>query len=122
MGTLDADDPQTRATLEGFSFGVLPQENLLTYIREMLWRIRLVRASQTLDFCLGYNEKDKKSLFLLLAEVERLGREASELARARQDRELLLNEQMKLRIRLKNVENKCDHTIAEIKELCSGRG
>ncbi|RHH73540.1 DUF4391 domain-containing protein [Collinsella sp. AM17-1] len=120
-GSLDPDDPQTRAMLEGLSFGALPQEDLLAYLREMMWRTRLVRASQTLGFYPGCDEKDKEGLLRLLAEVERLGKETSELAQARRDRELSLNEQMRLRVRLKEAESRRDHAVAEIKELCGGR-
>lgn len=120
-GPLDPNDPQTRAMLEGLSFGELPQEDLLAYLREMMWRIRLVRASRTLGFYPGCGERDKESLIRLLAEVERLGREASELAQTRRDRELSLNEQMRLRVRLKDVESRRDQAVAGIKELCGGR-
>lgn len=87
----------------------------------MMWRIRLVRASRTLGFYPGCGERDKESLIRLLAEVERLGREASELAQTRRDRELSLNEQMRLRVRLKDVESRRDQAVAGIKELCGGR-
>lgn len=120
-GALDPGDPQTRAMLEGLSFEALPQEDLLTYLNELMWRIRLVRASRTLGFYPGCDERDKESLLRLLSEVDRLGREASELAQARRDRELSLNEQMKLRVRLKDAEDRRDHAVAKIKELCSGR-
>lgn len=120
-GALDPDDLQTRVMLEGLSFGALPQEDLLAYLREMMWRIRLVRASQMLGFYPGCAERDKKILLQLLAEAERFGMEVSELAQARRNKELSLNEQMKLRVRFKDAESKRDHVVAEIKELCSGR-
>lgn len=120
-GALDPDDPQTLDMLFTLAFERLPQEDLLTYLQELMWRIRLVRASQTLGFYPDCDARNKERLLQLLAEVERLSKESMELARARRDRELSLNEQMKLRIRLKNVENKRDHAVAEIKELCSGR-
>lgn len=120
-GALDLDDPQAQDMLKCLAFEALPQENLLAYLREMMWRIRLVRASQTLGFYPECDEKEKGSLFRLLVDVERLGREVSELAQARRDRKLSLNEQMKLRVRLKEVEGKRDHAVAEIKELCGGR-
>lgn len=120
-GALDPDDSQLRVMLKGLAFERLPQENLLIYLREMMWRIRLIKASETLGFYPECDSRDKERLLKLLAEAEHLGKEATELAHTRRDRELSLNEQMGLRVKLKNIEKKRDQMVAGIKELCSER-
>lgn len=120
-GALDPDDSQLRDMFKGLAFERLPQENLLIYLREMMWRIRLIRVSETLGFYPERDTHDRERLLKLLAEAERLGNEAAELAQARRDRKLSLNEQMGLRVRLKDIENKRDYIIAGIKELCGER-
>lgn len=120
-GALDPEDPDAWGMLGHLALDELPQKDLLTYLREMMWCIRLIRASKELGFYPECAACDKESLIRLLAEAERLGRETTELAQARRDKELSLNEQMRLRVRLKDTEEKRDHAIAEIRELCSGR-
>lgn len=119
-GALNPNDANACEMLGHLAFDELPQEDLLAYLHEMIWRIRLKRASQTLGFYPECDAKDGDSLIHLLAEVEQFGGEVVELEQTRRDKELSLNEQMKLRIRLKDIEKKRDHTVAKIKELCGG--
>ena len=119
-GVLDLGEQKTQNMLEGLAFGKLPQEDLLEYLRELIWRIRLIRASETLGFHPECMARDKENLLRMLTEVERLGRAVSELMQARRNKDLSLNEQMRLRLRLKDVEEQRDRAVAGIKELCSG--
>lgn len=118
---LDPDDQKTWDMLEGLAFEKLPQEDLLAYLRELMWRIRLIRASEMLGFYPECPARDKENLLRMLAEVERLSRADSDIKQERRNKDLSLNEQMKLRIRLKNVEEQRDRVVAVIKELCDGR-
>lgn len=120
-GALDPEDANAWSMLEALSFKRLPQGSLLSYLREILWRIRLIRASETLGFCPECGEQDREKLVELLAKAERFSREIAELVQARRDEGLSLNEQMKFRTRLKDVEKRRDCVVAEIKELCNGR-
>lgn len=107
--------------LEALAFERLPQDNLLAYLREAMWRIRLAKASGTLGFYPECGKQDRKRLVELLTETELLNREAAQLALARRDRELSLNEQMKLRVRLRGMEEQRGLLVATVKELCGGR-
>lgn len=120
-GILDPGEQKTRDMLEGLAFGKLPQEDLLEYLRELIWRIRLIRASEMLGFYPECAARDKGNLLQMLGESERLGREVMDLMQMRRNKDLSLNEQMKLRIRLKNVEGQRDRVVAKIKELRGGR-
>lgn len=120
-GGLNLDDPKVQDILRSLAFAKLPQENLLVYLREMLWRIRLIRSTESLGFYPECGERKRGRLVELLGKIEQLGHETMELSQARRSKEVSLNEQMKLRVRLKDIEKQCDLTVVEIKELCGGR-
>lgn len=120
-GVLDPESTNTWNMLEALAFERLPQDNLLAYLREAMWRSRLVKASGTLGFYPECGRRDRERLVELLTETELLSREAAGLALARRDRELSLNEQMKLRVRLRGMEEQRGLLVAKVKELCGGR-
>lgn len=120
-GVLDPESTNTWSMLEALAFERLPQDNLLVYLREAMWRIRLVKASGALGFYPKCGRRDRERLVELLTETELLSREAAQLALARRDRDLSLNEQMKLRVRLRGMEEQRGLLVAKVKELCGGR-
>ena len=120
-GNLDPNEPETAELLKRLAFEELPQRDLLAYLGEMMWRIRLARVSRKIGFYPECAERDRESLLTLIAEAERHGCKVAELTQARKDKDLSLNEQMKLRMRMKDTERKRDQAVARIKELCSER-
>lgn len=120
-GALDPESANTWNMLEAFAFERLPQDNLLAYLCEAMWRIRLVKASGTLGFFPECGRRDRERLVELLTETELLSREAAGLALERRDRDLSLNEQMKLRVWLRGMEEQRGLLVAKVQELCGGR-
>ena len=118
-GPLDSDDPQARAMLKSLAFDRLPQEDLLAYLSELMWRIRLVRASQTLGFWIMCAKKDKNQLLYLLSENEQLRQEIAELDQRRRNKDTSLNEQMGLRMKQRELEKRAAGLLEGIKEICS---
>lgn len=120
-GTFDASDAAYASCLESLGFDSLPQEDLMAFVGELAWRIRLSRAVPALGFYPRCEPRDKERLGTLIAQKDRLDRELSEIEVARRQGDLSMNEKARARMKMKDISGKIEQTVAEIKEMCNGR-
>lgn len=120
-GAFSVSDEAYTPFLGSLGFHDIPQDDLLVFVRELAWRIRLARAVPALGFYPRCEPRERERLSQLIVGKDMLERELSNIETARRQGDLSMNEKAKARMRMKEVNGKIDRTVAEIKEICNGR-
>lgn len=119
-GAFNAIDPAWSDFLSELAFQKLPQDDLLVFLRAFSQRVRLARAIAVVGSYPRCSADDTGTLFALVAQEDALRITERDIAAARKNRELTLNEAAKLRMKLKDIQKKRGLLATEIKELCHG--
>lgn len=119
-GAFGVSDEAYVPFLESLGFADLPQNDLLVFVSELSWRVRLARAIPALGFYPRCNPRDREKLSQLIAEKDALEKEFSEIEALRRQGDFSMNEKAKSRMKMKEVGGRIDRAVVEIKEICNG--
>lgn len=117
-GAFDVTDSAWTDFLDTLAFQKLPQDDLLVFLRAFAQRVRLARAIAVVGSYPRCTADNTDTLFALVAQDDALRITERDIAAARKNKDLTLNEAAKLRMKLKDIQKKRGLLAAEIKELC----
>lgn len=123
LGRTPLFDPEIEAVndfLAALDFGKLSQNDLLAYLKDIVWNIELSRGIPLVGFFPTCGDSSREEIRALLTSADTLSGELQVVARQQRDRNLTLNEQFQLRARETRLKQKRDMVAGTIKEMCGG--
>lgn len=116
-------DPEIGAVkpfLAALDFGKLSQNDLLAYLKDIVWNIELSRGIPLVGFFPTCGDSSREEIRALLTSADTLSGELQVVASRQRDRNLTLNEQFQLRAREIRLKQERDMVAGTIKEMCGG--
>lgn len=119
-GRFSPDDESYGPFLDSLAFEGLSQENLLAFLGDIDWNVRLSRAIGSVGFMPVCDPRDRQRLEALLASQNELTERLADARRRHGDKNLTLNESARVRMEMKGLERELGTVAGQIKELCHG--
>lgn len=115
-------DKAYKPFLNSLAFSQLSQQDLLAYLNDLTWNVRLSHGIPAVGFYPQCPEQYRDSLSNLLNSFGSLETKINNIVQKRRtDKSLTLNESAYLRIELKQLEKERDVVSREIREICNDR-
>lgn len=120
-GGFSVSDGAYKPFLDSLAFDRLSQEDLLAFVDDLKWNVRLSRGIEAVGFFPHCPEHGRSRLDDLIDRYGALSDEVEGIVtRRRTDKDLTLNEGARLRMRLKGLEKERNAVREEIREVCRG--
>ncbi|MEY8437184.1 DUF4391 domain-containing protein [Atopobiaceae bacterium 24-176] len=120
-GGFSVADEAYRPFLDSLAFDRLSQEDLLAFLDDLQWNVRLSCGIGAVGFFPQCPTSGRERLAELVARYGSLAGELDEIVkRRRSDKDLTLNEGAHLRMRMRQLQNELDDVSDKIKEVCRG--
>ena len=120
-GGFSLSDESYKPFLDSLVFDKLSQQDLLVFLNDLTWDVRLSHGIQAIGFYPQCPEHDRDKLSNLIEQYEALTTKITSIIQQRKtNKDLTLNESAHLRIELRGLEQEKEGVSKEIKEVCNG--
>lgn len=120
-GGFSVADEAYKPFLDSLAYGRLSQEDLLAFLDDLQWNVRLSCGIGAVGFFPQCPSNAREQLAELIVRYGTLADELDEIVkRRRNDKDLTLNEGAHLRMQMRQLQNELDDVSEQIKEVCRG--
>lgn len=120
-GGFSLADKAYKPFLNSLAFSQLSQQDLLAYLNDLTWNVRLSHGIPAVGFYPRCPEYERGALSKLIEQYDDIASELASIVQQRRNlRDLTFNESAHLRIRMRGLEQDQESIRNKIKEVCNG--